>query len=416
MRFAGRPFPATLLTAIALTVAVTGQETTSDPVRGLWVLRDTLGSPEAIDAMVRSARAAGVNTLLVQVRGRGEAFYESSLEPRASALDAQHRSFDPLSVTLDRAHAAGLRVHAWVNVNLVASGTTLPRSRRHVAARHPEWLMVPRELAGTLAGIDPQTPAYTGALARWTRNASADVEGLFLSPLVPAAQAHTVAVVRELVERYPVDGLHLDYVRFPRDDFDFSRAALDEFRRTVASAVPPADRIRLDRAAQTNPAAWADGLPALWRTFREQRLSTLVAAIAANARRARPGLTLSAAVMPDIDAARERHLQDWAAWATDGYLDVLCPMVYTTDADTFSRQVAIVDRHRGRVPMWVGIGAYRLPPAQTSDRVRVARAAGAAGVLLFSYDSLATADASSADYFDAVRPALLEASGAGTSH
>jgi hypothetical protein len=105
-------------------------------------------------------------------------------------------------LTIELAHAADLRVHAWVNVNLVASGTTLPRSEEHVALRHPSWLMLPKPLAASLRAIDPESPAYIGALSRWTRAASEQVEGLYLSPLVPEARAHTTAVVRELATRY----------------------------------------------------------------------------------------------------------------------------------------------------------------------------------------------------------------------
>ena len=63
--------------------------------------------------MVAAARASGFNTLLVQVRGRGDAYYQSAIEPRAAEL-AAHPGFDPLASTISQAHAAGLRVHAWV--------------------------------------------------------------------------------------------------------------------------------------------------------------------------------------------------------------------------------------------------------------------------------------------------------------
>ena len=78
--------------------------------------------------MVRGRRAAGFNTLLVQVRGRGDAYYRSTLEPRAAELAARPASIRSPS-TIDAAHAAGLRVHAWVAVNLVSSASTLPARR-----------------------------------------------------------------------------------------------------------------------------------------------------------------------------------------------------------------------------------------------------------------------------------------------
>ena len=85
---------------------------------------------------VEMARAGGFNTLIVQVRGRGDAFYESRYEPRSFVLARQPASFDPLAVMLATAHRAGLKVHAWVNVNLVSDAEP-PAARRHIV----QWQM-----------------------------------------------------------------------------------------------------------------------------------------------------------------------------------------------------------------------------------------------------------------------------------
>ena len=104
--------------------------------------------------MVAAAQASGFNTLLVQIRGRADAYYTDAIEPRASSLTSQP-AFDPLATTLALAHTAGLEVHAWVNVNLVAGVNDLPSSRDHVIYRHPEWLMVPRALAAERPLLNP---------------------------------------------------------------------------------------------------------------------------------------------------------------------------------------------------------------------------------------------------------------------
>jgi uncharacterized lipoprotein YddW (UPF0748 family) len=122
-------------------------------VRALWVTRGALTTPAAIAQMVRAAQSGGFNTLVVQVRGRGDAYYRSALEPRASDLTSQ-KDFDPLAATLAHAHRAGITVHAWVSVNLVSSAVTVPTAAQHVIRRHPEWLMVPRELAGDMFTTD----------------------------------------------------------------------------------------------------------------------------------------------------------------------------------------------------------------------------------------------------------------------
>jgi uncharacterized lipoprotein YddW (UPF0748 family) len=287
----------------------------------------------------------------------------------------------------------------------------LPRSSTHVVLRHPEWLMVPRALVTSLRRTNPRSPAYIGAIARWSRTASNSVEGLFLTPLVPAAQDHTVSVVRELASRYNVDGIHFDYLRFPSTEFDYGALALAEFRSSVAPSVTAAERQRLDGAATTDPGAWTKAHPAAWTTFRQERMTSLVARLSAAARDARPGVQVSAAVFADIAAARTDRLQTWPAWATAGYLDVVCPMMYTTGAAQFTSQVREARAVLGSTPLWAGIGAYRLTVGATATNVRTARREGAAGVLLFSYDSLTSGGAPSRNYLSAIRPVLLEPGG-----
>jgi uncharacterized lipoprotein YddW (UPF0748 family) len=376
-------------------------------VRGLWVVRTSLTSRDRIAAMIGAAVRGGFNTLVVQVRGRGEAFYKSALEPRGSELDDQPAGFDPLAVTLELGHRAGLRVHAWVGVNFVSSSATLPHSPSHVLNRHPEWLMVPAALAWKLRGVHASSPAYLEALADWTRTVSDQVEGLYLSPIPAGARQHTVDVVRELVTKYAVDGVQFDYVRYPNETFDYSAAALAAFRAARLSAVAAGERRRLDQAARTDPIAWTTAFPQAWDSFRRDRLTWLLHALTAAVRSVRPHVTVSAAVVPRGEEARERRLQDWPRWAAAGDLDIVCPMVYVSDEKEFRDLVAHARTLAGRVPLWAGIGAYRLPATAASAQIRAARRGGAAGVLIFSYDSLMAADAPPG-YLGDLRAALVE--------
>ena len=172
---------ATLLAAVSMSAEPTTIAVQPGPeareIRALWVTRATLAAPGGIARMIRAAQDGGFNTLIVQVRGRGDAYYRSSLEPRAAEL-ATRPDVDSLSETLTRARAAGIAVHAWVAVNLVASAVEIPTSPQHLVHRQPDWLMVPRQLARELYNADPKSPAYLRRLARWTRSRRDDVEGL----------------------------------------------------------------------------------------------------------------------------------------------------------------------------------------------------------------------------------------------
>src|SRR6478609_3541724 len=156
------------LLAPSTSTLASSEVTDSSETRALWVQRGSLATRESIGALVTSAREHGFNTLLVQVRGRGDAYYLGGVEPRAAELLRQPETFDPLATVLEAGHAAGLQIHAWINVNLVSSASELPAAREHLIYRHPAWLMVPRDIGQQLAAVAPDSPAYLGMLARWT--------------------------------------------------------------------------------------------------------------------------------------------------------------------------------------------------------------------------------------------------------
>jgi uncharacterized lipoprotein YddW (UPF0748 family) len=195
---------------------------------------------------------------------------------------------------------------------------------------------------------------------------------------VPGVAAHLESVVREIVRAYPAEGLHLDFIRYPGPTFDYSRRALEAFRRATNGTD------LLEGPAQ-QPAAW-DG-------FRRDALTALTARLADAARAERPGLVLSAAVAPDEGQAVANKFQDWPRWIESGVIGALVPMTYTPDSRLFEQQIEAA-RERAGVgrALWAGIGAYRLDVAGILEKVGIARRAGASGVVLFSHESLAPAD------------------------
>jgi len=102
----------------------------------------------------------------------------------------------------------------------------------------------------------------------------------------------------------------------------------------------------------------------------------------------RPAAPVSLAVTPEPTEAKARYMQDWTRWLEDGLIDVVCPSPYTTEGAAFASQLAAAQDAAGRHLLWAGIGAHRLSPEQTLDDIQVARRLGAAGIVLFSYDTL----------------------------
>lgn len=396
--------------ALALVSGVLAGPTAAAPaseVRALWVLRSSLTSPASITSLVRTAHDQGFNTLLVQVRGRADAYYRSSLEPRAADLASEPAAFDPLATVLSEAHRAGIRVHAWVSLNLVSSAVELPASHDHLVYTHPEWLMVPRPIAQELQHVDPFNPGYAGRISRWTRGELDRVEGLYVSPLLPDAAAYTTRVVADLVQRYDVDGVHLDYARFPGPQFDYSRFAIAEFRADIRPRLAADVRQKLDAEQVDDLFAYPDALPQEWAAFRRARLTALVGGIRDAVHAARPHVMVTVAVVPDPQDAFDQRLQDWRGWIDAGLVDAICPMAYAQDPATFTDQIAAARAAAGPHAVWAGIGAYRLSPSQTVDDIQTARKLGAAGIVLFSYDSLTGTKPPAPDYLATVSRAAF---------
>lgn len=290
----------------------------------MWVVRDRITTKPAIDDLLADSVGWGVSDLVVQVRGRGDAYYASALEPRAESLAMD---LDPLGYLVRAAAVVGVRIHAWANGTFVWSspGGALPRSADHLVNAHPDWLLRP----DGVRYLDPV--------------GGSDWEGIYIDPTNVEARAHTVAVFEDIARRYPVEGFHHDYIRYPQSTYARS-----------------AD----DHAA----------------------ITTIVRDTAARVRAARPGIVISAAVFPDPTAARDRVLQRWPEWAAEGLVDLLCPMAYRTDTAEVRRLLGAARAAAPGTRMWGGLMAYAGERERIREQVRAARDAGCDGAILFAYD------------------------------
>lgn len=356
-------------------------------VRGLWVVRFTLADRARIERMVDDAAAAGINTLLVQVRGRADAWYRSTVEPRAAQLDGLPASFDPLQVVVDRAHARGMQVHAWIATHLVWGMGPLPDSPEHMVNARPDLLSLPAEVAREVHGLSPFDRRWFAALHRWTLAQEGRLEGLFSDPGHPQVKERVVGVVEELLTRYDIDGLHLDYIRYPSSEFGYNPVALSTFRNQLRRRVPERRGVELDGQARRDPLAWAQAYPEEFAAFRREQITGLVDRIRGRVRELRPDVVLSAAVFADpVDAVRGRF-QEWPTWLSDGLVDVVVPMAYTPDVARFRDLTEAARRADGTGRrVWMGVGVYTVPFETAVRQVDLAREGGAGGVVLFSWD------------------------------
>jgi uncharacterized lipoprotein YddW (UPF0748 family) len=397
-----------IVIAAPIPIGWTGDNGGMREVRALWVVRTSITSPEAIKQLVARATGGGFNTLIVQVRGRGDAYYRSRWEPRAEALAEQAETFDPLDLVIKEAHRAGLTVHAWLNTALVANMDELPKVQKHPVYAHPEWLMVPKILGAKLYNANPRDPKYLAEIVNYSKGDRSQLEGLYFSPAHPAVKEHLYSIWMDVLEQYKVDGLHFDYVRYPNTGFDYSRVSLERFRAIIEKMLGEGERRVLASIAERDALVYANAFPERYAQFQRDQVTEIVERIHFGVKKRKPSAVISAAVFANDDDAYNSRFQDWKLWLRNDLIDVVCPMAYTPDTETFRKQIAIAVGSSSGHEVWAGIGAYRIPPESTVEKIRVAREVGARGFALFSYDSLMkqAENSPAGDYLEKIKPAV----------
>lgn len=334
------------------------------PVDYLWVVRGTLADSAEVVRMVERAKAMGVRGLLVQVVGRGDAWYRSDLLPRPEAMAGSAR--DPLGELLPLAHAAGLEVHAWMNCCLVWSAPNPPRDPRHVLHEHPEWVARMRD---------------GRPMTRLTRRECErlHVEGVFLSPGHPGVRTWVARIAREIASRYPVDGIHLDYIRQPAVPIGYDPTSRAQF--ALREGADPAAFDRL-------PAPERARLDSAWTRFQQDQVTAIVREVRDSVEAVRPGLPISAAVVADTVRATRQNRQAWMDWLRSGLLDRAYAMCYAPALQTVLDQLTSMSEQVGTARLVPGIAVYNTPPSTAAAKIKGARALGFPAIALYSYDSL----------------------------
>ncbi|HYQ88351.1 MAG TPA: family 10 glycosylhydrolase, partial [Candidatus Binatia bacterium] len=279
--------------AVGLLLGAAAPGRAEEETRALWVVRYSLTSIGSVERVVEIADQMNMNTLLVQVRGRGDAYYPSEVAPRAEELESMPRDYDPFTRLIERAHAQGLEVQAWINCYLVWSAGRLPSSPLHVVNAHPDWIAV-RSDGRKLVEMVPE------------EFQDEKVEGMYLAPGNPEVRRHLRDVVREIVTHYHVDGIHLDYVRNPEPDVGYDAGTRTAFMREfgidpVSFASSP-DSSLLTRVGTEGIA----DLRARWMQWQRDQVTAFVRDVRNDLDLINPKLKLTAAVIADQTAALNR--------------------------------------------------------------------------------------------------------------
>lgn len=157
-----------------------------------WPSAQSYGSPTTqmreFVTMLDELQQMGLNAVFVQVRPSADALYPSKLVPWSKYLtgvEGRNPGYDPLAFMIDETHRRGMEFHAWFNPFRASVGSTTDGlAANHVAKQHPEWIV---SAGGKL----------------------------YINPGIPVARQHIIDAIMEVVNGYPIDGVHLDDYFYP---------------------------------------------------------------------------------------------------------------------------------------------------------------------------------------------------------
>lgn len=334
--------------------------------RGIWMSRfdytyfQTTCDPDSIREYIynafQKAKEANFNTVFFQVRGNADAFYNSKYEPWSNLLSGKlgkNPGWDPLAFAVETAHAMGLELHAWINTFPAWRGKKPPGNSipAHPLVQHPNWLVC----------------------NKYGKPMKLNSGYVSFSPGIPAVQEHILNVVKDIVTKYDVDGIHFDYIRYP------------EAANTQGYSH---DRISLKRfnSVRENP------LGLNWDDWQREQITTFIAKAYNLVKNTKPWVRVSAAVIGRYNSSNWNAYnivyQDPRRWVELDKIDFLVPMTYL-DTKTFE---TAVNEWKEIIPssalLLAGIGLYRLDVKEAIEQIRLARKYGLGGFVVFSSTSL----------------------------
>jgi uncharacterized lipoprotein YddW (UPF0748 family) len=305
--------------------------------RGIWVWAESFSSdpnvgPMQIRGLFHNFSEAGLNFVLFLVKNSsGWLFYNSSIGP----VDPRYY-WDPLKVAVEEAHRFGLELHAWF---CIFHDKKLAKERLDLA-------MV---------------------------NCTGYVSTEWVCPSKMEVRQYLKSLIGEVASKYNVDGIHLDYIRFPNRTY----CCCEDCRRKWLEEHP-------EKPWPPDPA------DPTFIEFRQKLITSFIEDIRNMLKGINPKIKLSAAVLPVPKDAINNRMQNYPEWTEKGMVDFLTPMMYTNSRDDFQRWLnETLNVVRLKVPIYAGIGVYCFnatrQPELIEEQINITRTLGGEGNVFFRY-------------------------------
>ncbi|MEK5520918.1 family 10 glycosylhydrolase [Heyndrickxia sp. FSL W8-0423] len=377
-----------------LTITYSIPEEAPKEYRAYWVdmFHDGAKSPAQVDQLIKDVKRSNANTIFLQIRRRGDAFYSNSIEPKTEDPYLQS-GYDPLKDLIQKAHAANpkIQVHAWFAMMPIWNKTTPPKDPNHIFNAH--GMTQPSE-ANWLS------KTYTGSYVSGS--------DYVIDPGHPDAVNYTRDVIKHVARNYDVDGVHMDLVRYMGEDWGYNDISVQRYNRAY-------DKTGLPQPSDPT-----------WKQWRRDQVSNMVRKIYTAVQTVNPSITVSAATIAWGDGPKtvddwnqsstmNSAFQDWKSWLEEGSIDLAVPMNYFREYDAnqksyYEHWIEWQKNNQGKRMTLSGVGVYLNSIQDSVAQIRKAQETSLTGnklggISIYSYAVTNKDNASNSEFYQSLSSA-----------
>ncbi|MGB3510241.1 MAG: family 10 glycosylhydrolase [Microcoleaceae cyanobacterium] len=337
-------------------------------IRAVWLDRGTIvraRSERGLAMVFDRLAAAGINTVFFETINAGYTIYPSNIAPKQNPLTI---GWDPLEAAVKLARERNMEIHAWIWTFAVGN------QAHNRVVNQPD---------GYLGPVISAHPSWVMTDNRGRKRHTSDGK-VYMDPANPQVRQYLLNIIDEIATRYQVDGIQLDYIRYPFQNpgrnvsYGYSTTARQQFQQLYG-----VDPMKISARDRQN--RWK------WTEFKINQVNRFVADTSKFLRQKYPNMILSAAVFPFPRHERfDKIQQDWESWALKGDIDLLTPMTYAMDTNRFQQvtQPLTDSRVLGSTLIVPAVKLLNIPEIVAVDQIQAARDLPTGGYIIFAAERI----------------------------
>jgi uncharacterized lipoprotein YddW (UPF0748 family) len=340
----------------------------STELKGVWI-RPKDRNPEKVALILDGLKNIGIDNVFLETYYHGMTIFPSDTL-KSYGLTSQRPEFqgaDVLQLWITQAHKRNMKVHVWFQTFYLGNDDVSPIPKQ-MREKYPEWL----------------NRQHWCATSDYAQPSKAEHNGFFLDPANPCVQEYLMKLLTEIASKYDVDGINIDYIRYPvcspsnspeflSTSWGYTKYAMDEFKKCYGMTA-------LDLTPGTS--GWYR-----WEDYRQNKVTEFVSHLH-ELKCHRPGLTISAVVFPDKDTSAVIKLQNWAVWAQRCYVDAFTPLFLSSNIDFTQKYMAdMIATKNPKVKIYAGLfDPFTLTePTNLPQEIKALRELNVDGIVIFDY-------------------------------